>query len=852
MVAGRCLIGEADVILGAATADRLGVRPGDSVTLTYAVFVPGPEAQLYVPAGRPKQFLVAGTYQVPSPGDVFWGAHDYFTDAGEPAFVTNASLTAMDFGKIEYGIDGYAAASALGVDHLPAVRAGLDRLRTAAGLLGPGLELRTGIPGLLDRIDSGRAAARLIVPVLAVCLVLLACLTIFLAVGYGTEGRRPELAVVALRGARWGQRWWLATGETLVAIVAGALAGCLAGQLLVNAFAAWRFPGLGADPGLSSLRWAPAAAAATVLTGLLAAHRQVRTPVTALLRRAPVTPGAAGAIAFELVVAGLAVVAVLQLRAELSGVGTFAAGLLLLAGALIAGRLLLPWATVLARRALLAGRPGVALAGFQLSRRPGATRLFALVTAAVAVAGYAACAVDTGARGRQQLAGLGTGADRVLSVGPVGRPGLLAAVRAADPDGTFAMAVVRQPAAGLLAADITRLAAVAAWPADAPPAATVAAALRPAAPGPVLLPESAAVFDITATGFRRGRAVAVTALLSPVTGLADELLPLGVLRDGRHDYGRAVPACAGGCRLSALRITGGQGSLDVSGRIVVHNLTGPVPWRAGEGGTATAGPDGVRIEVASLNGLPSGMIAEPADTPDPLPVMTAGGGTPTSVTGLDAREVPVTVAGSLPVVPGAGRPAVLADLEYTDRFAADGALSSTAEVWLGERAPPDAVRRLTAQGLVITADTPAAAVRQALDERGPALALWFYAIVAVLATALAAGALALAAAVDRARRVEDLAALRVQGLSRGALRQAVLWAYPALVAVAVPAGVGIALLGWRLTGSALPLAGLDPPPFPLAGWPRPLVVVGVGVTLFLVLAGVAAVAGRRTLRATAR
>jgi putative ABC transport system permease protein len=49
--------------------------------------------------------------------------------------------------------------------------------------------------------------------VLAVCLVLLSCLTIFLAVGYGTEGRRPELAVVALRGARWGQRWWLATGE---------------------------------------------------------------------------------------------------------------------------------------------------------------------------------------------------------------------------------------------------------------------------------------------------------------------------------------------------------------------------------------------------------------------------------------------------------------------------------------------------------------------------------------------------------------------------------------------------------------------------------------------------------------
>jgi hypothetical protein len=51
---------------------------------------------------------------------------------------------------------------------------------------------------------------------------------------------------------------------------------------------------------------------------------------------------------------------------------------------------------------------------------------------------------------------------------------------------------------------------------------------------------------------------------------------------------------------------------------------------------------------------------------------------------------------------------------------------------------------------------------------------------------------------------------------------------------------------WWLTGWALPLAGLDPPPLPLPGWPRPLVVGGVGVIVVAVLAGVALMAGRRT------
>jgi FtsX-like permease family protein len=855
MTAGRCLIGESDVILGESTARRFRMSPGDAVTLTAAVFAADPDQSIWVPSGEPKHFLVAGVYRVTDPADVYWGAHL----SGEPAFVNAASVTAMDHGTTDVSIDGVAGPGALAVDRLPALRTGLSELDATVRALGPALTLTSGLPDLLARIDAGRAAAHRIVPVLAVSLVLLACLTIYLAVGYGTEGRRPELAVVALRGARWGQRWWLATGENLVAIVAGAIGGCMAGQLVVNAFMALRFPGVGADPGLSALRWAPVAAAAAVLTALLAERRQLTTPVTDLLRRAPVVPNSATAIAADAVVVLLAAAATVQLfltGGVLTGVGTFAAALVLVAGALIAARLLLPWATVLARRALHRGRIGAALATFQLSRRPGATRLFALLTAAVAVAGYAAVAVDVGARGRAAEVGVRVGAARVVSVGPIGRQGLIQAVRATDPDGRFAMAAVRLPDdpghPPVLAVDTTRLAAVATWPGPD----RVAALLRPPAPAPVLIDGADVSFDLTARGFGLGKQVTVTAVLSPAAGLGDELMRFGVIRDGRDSYALRIPACRGGCTLKSLRIAGGEGSVDVVGRITVHAIRGvgagvladPARWRASEGGRVTPGPDGLRIDVTSLNGLASGMFVQPADAPSPLPVATAGVAAVRSVAGFDVRDLPVHPVLRLDALPGAGAPAVLADLDYADRLATDGASTSKAQVWLGDRAPADVLQRLAAHGLVVTGDLRAAQVRRQLDQQGPAVALWFYLIVAGLATALAAGALVLAAAVDRGRRVEDLSAMRGQGLSRAAVRRATLGTYPVLVAVAVLAGTGVAVLGWQLTGWALPLAGIDPPATPLPGQPSPLLLAATAAGLFAVLAGVAHLAGRRTLR----
>jgi hypothetical protein len=875
LVSGRCLIGEGEVIIGEQTARRLSLAAGDPITLTFATFSSDRRTPKFEASGAPKPLTVVGVYRPRDPGETYWGAHGYFTrDAGdrpgEPVFTNFNTMAAMDHGTTQVSIDGRARDEAMRVENLGALRTGLANLTATAGKLGQNVTIRTGIPRLLDRIDDGRVTARLIVPVVAVPLVLLACLSIYLAVGYGTEGRRPELAVVALRGARWWARWWLATGESLVAIVAGAIAGCLAGQLLVNAVAAGQFPGVGAAPGVSSLRYAPLAALAAVLAAVLAQRRQLLSPVAELLRRAPTVTAGVRALAFEGAVLVLAVVAVVQLLVtdgQLTGIGIFAPAFLALALALLAARAALPIITRFAVRALRRGRLGVALAGFQLSRRPGAARLFTLLVAAVAVAGYAACAVDVAAQGRVVASGLGNGADRVVAVETVSRAQLLTAVREIDPAGDFAMAAVQMSGGGPqeppgLALDTSRLGQVAIWPADAPDPARLARELHPPAGAPVIFPGQDITLDVTAAGMTPNKPLRLSISLSSVTGLGEVAVQLGILADRAFTYQQRVPVCRDGCRLKGIQLSSAPGVSGITGQVIVRGLrivnprADAVPlaelrdvarWRvAEEGVTIAAAPDGLRIDVQAAAGLPGGAWVQPVDAPRPLPVGASDAAGLDFVTGFDGRPVPVTPVAELPAVPRIGTGAVLADLEYLDRISTDSGQSIAPQVWLSSRAPADVLDRLADAGLVVVEDVSAAQLRAQLDEQGPALGLWFYVLAGCLATALAAGALIMAAAVDRGRRVEDLSALRTQGLGRGPLSRATLWTYPVLVLAAVLAGLLIALILWQLTGWALPLAGLDPPPLPLPGRPRAPVVAGVGLAVLAVLAGVAFVTGRRT------
>nr|WP_296070124.1 FtsX-like permease family protein [uncultured Actinoplanes sp.] len=869
MVTGRCLIGEGDVIIGTGTAKRLELAAGYPITLGAARFEDDPRHPQWSPDGVPKSLTIAGTYTVADPDETYWGTHRYFATIpglglGEPVFTSQATMTGMDHGATDMSIDGTAGAAALDIDRLPALREGLAELKPTADRMGASIQVNTDMPEMLDRIDAGRSATRLIIPVLAVPLVLLACFSIFLAVSYGTQGRQPELAVVALRGSRWWMRWWLATGESLAAILAGALVGCVAGQLLVNAVAAARFPGVGADPDWSSLRYAPVAAAAALVAAVLAQRRQLLSPVAVLLRRNPVAANGPRALAVELLIVLLAVVSAVQLAISggtLTGVGLLAPAFLMLALALLAARALLPAVTRYAGRALDGGRLGIALAGFQLSRRPGAQRLFALIVATVAVAGYAAAAIDVAARGRAVSSGLGVGAARVLDIQRAYRSQLLHAVRAVDPDGRYAMAVSRLPNSAAseplgLAVDSSRLAAVATWPAGGPSATEVARRLHPPAAEPLVFGGQDITVLATGSGIPRGEDLRLILEVSSLAGLGDKVIELGEVHQGRWEYSQRVGLCAKGCRLNGIQFIASGSIVGVTGTVVIDGIGTKNPsrmhppgdaaqWRMPRFGRLSSSGDGLRIDVDGPGGLPGGAWVQPVDTPYPLPIAYAG--EPPigkAVTGIGGEPLPVDPVRSLPAVPRLGVHATLVDLDYADRLAVDSAPALQPQIWLNDKAPADILDRISAQGLIVTGDTLASQVRKQLDEQGPALALWFYVLAGVLSVLLGAGALVLAAAVDRSRRVEDLSALRVQGMSRPAVSRATLWTYPVLVAIAAVVGAVIGWVTWALTGWALPLAGLDTPPLPLPSWPALLAIPVATLGVLVLLAVVAALTGR--------
>ncbi|MBG0560195.1 FtsX-like permease family protein [Actinoplanes aureus] len=860
ILTGRCLAAEGDVLLGEKTAERLGLAAGDSIVLRAARQNEATRPITWRPDAVPKTLTVAGTYRPIDPTGAYWALHGYFLSGpdigpGEPLFTNTVTLNSMKRTITVMAIDGVAEPGTLDIDRLDELRADLNQLNSTASELQDSLLFDTGIPRVLDRIDEGRAVAGLLVPVLSVPLVLLACFTIYLTVGYGAQGRQSELAVVALRGARWWTRWWLATGESLAAVLAGAVVGCLTGQLLVNLVAAVLFPGVGTDPAFTSLEYAPAAAVAALVAAVAAQRRQLMSPVTGLLRRTPAADHHRFTVT-EAVVAVLAVATGVQFALSggaLDGIGLFAPALLILALALLAARALLPLVNRYASRALRRGRLGIALAGIQLSRRPGAGQLFALLVAAAAVAAYGTSAVDTAARGRAVEAHLGTGAARVITVEPVTRQRLLDGVRAADPQKRFAMAVTILPGGGTgvgagLALDTERLAAVAAWPGGAPDPDALHQLMRPPVPQFPTFGSSDIALDLATSSANLRLAV----FLSSTTGLGGTDVEFE-LKPGTHTYRENVPMCEGGCRLTGIRIGGMGTAADVAGQLVIRGLnttepaplTDPARWRTSEEVRLSSAPDGLRADVEVSASVAENGWIQPASAPLPLPVAYAGRA-PADwiINDLSFDSIPVKPVATLPAVPALGRQATLVDLEYVTQFPVEAKPVADPQVWLSADAPDDVLERLRAQGLRMVSDVSADDARASLDKEGPAVALWFYLLSAVLAGLLGAGALVLTVAVDRVRRTEDLSALRVQGLRPRPAGQATLWTYPVLVVIATAVGLLVAAVAWRLTGWGLPLAGLTPPDLPLPQWPRPSALLAAAGAVLAVQLLVAVLGGR--------
>jgi hypothetical protein len=581
-----------------------------------------------------------------------------------------------------------------------------------------------------------------------------------------------------------------------------------------------------------------------------------------------------GGGAIRAVVVALTIAAVIQLRTgngDLTGVALLAPALVILATGLVCATAFDPVVEAWGRRAFRRGRLGTALALLHLGRRRSGSRVVALLVVAVGLVAFAATTAETAATARRDQVETFIGTERVVSVRPMPMRALLTAVRAADPEGTYAMAAVpfrsRPDNLPVYVVDSPRLSQVARWPRGA----------SEVSPGRVA---SVLQTGVGASVTIRGTALSLRATLDPpadypefaVVSLAVVYVPadgsqrlvqyIPQLRPGTHTY-RVDVDCESGCRLTDLALR--------------HNLLDPVHVtlsslrQIGPGEELVTAADfatwvdrqygEVELEPSEA-GLRVGVIGRtrdagvgPPDIPTTVPALAAGSiSLIFSVGALDWDPIPITTTERTAALPRAGADGALVDMDLLARRNEPGPIVP-GEVWLGPAAPADAVDRLRVAGIAIVSEHSLDSERAAAENRPNAVGVRFFLAVGVLCLLLGAGGLTVSATVEMRARAAELRALRAQGLKRGMVARAGRLSYLLIVVVGVVLGAAAGLLAWVVTGDRLPLVDVLVPGLPIPRWPGEfallasawsgLALMVVGVTLSVLLA-------RRTRASLAR
>jgi hypothetical protein len=874
---GRCLVGALEIMIGADMAARSGLRPGDVAVIQAARYVLG---RGLVPDGEPAPLTVVGIYQPRDAAEAYWAGQAYFpvTADGtrdETVFTTAVTFDIIDHTLGQSSVDAVAPPSILTGARLASLPGEISAA-TEPLLADPTYGINTDVAALAERVARSRDLAGRLVPLAFIPLAAISFFVIYLAVGFGVVGRRNELGLVALRGVSPRQRWWLATGETALVILAAAPVGYVLGHLAVEAVARVRLgAGDGSALSLVGLPYAGAAVVATLVVAVLGQRRAMREPVVDLLRGVPRSRTAWRSIVVEVLIAVLAVVATVQLRIAangLSGVGLLVPGLVVVAVAVLAARAVVPLSGIVARSALRRGRLAAGLSAVQLARRPGSQRLFVLLAVAVAMLGFIAAGTDVAAKARDDRALVATGARQVLTVDQADARRLLTITRTVDPTGAWAMAAMAVPQPNpddppVLAVDSGRLPAVAVWrPEYGGDVTALASALSPPPADPFIFRGSQLLLDLETNRGERDPALELLVEFIPLGGGDPISVSVKDLAIGRQARQVGVHGCADGCRLMGLTVPtfrGGSVRLFVHGVRQVDPPAEVVPtaklidrdrWRTTDLVQAVPFEHSLSITVAGSTFFLNTVHVAPVDAALPVPVVTAGDALsqPISVaqlTSVDKQVILTRPVANLPLLPRLGDRGVLVDLDYLERTALFAVRRGEGEVWLGPNAPADAAERLRRAGLAVSGQTGLEASRAALARQGPALAMQFHLAAAAFGILLALGGLGLVAAIDRRQRAADLRALRQQGLSRRTVGWAALWGYLGVVLVAAAVGLVATVAAWIASGDRLPvftdsLTLLDPPRWP--AWSA-VVLPWAGAALSMIAAAfVAAWALRRS------
>lgn len=893
-ITGACPKADREIMVSNRVAGDLGLDVGAQITFM-------------ANRGQPARFTISGRYEAGNPDDPYWVGGTLIRS--EPVFATAGTISLLAVSDLIVTVEGMVTPELFthveAVADARAVTVDLNRL-----IVRDGFDVISSIGALADRVNANRRVIAAGVPVAGLQLLLLCWFALGLAVRHAGAGWRPDVGLLKLRGVPPGRVTALAVGRSAVPIAAGAVVGAVAALalrgLVENAMGrAQARPALVVSDGLVLLGGAGAALLAVIgslAIAFVAERRMLREPVVDLLRRVPARQGGWGAGATEVLVAALAVAAVYQVRSApaddpaAAGLALFVPVLVALVVALTGTRLLVPTAAGVARRAFGAGRLSTGLALLDLARRPGARRLAALLVTASALLVTATTGWATAASARADRAAVELGARTVLTVGAESAAHLITAVRAADPGGRNAMAVVvgrtsgSSDASPVVAVDSPRLAAVAAWPYSGSGSGTgadprdLAARLKPPAGQPVIAAGGAVELDLTVPAADPPLRVTVEAAFVDKRGTRITAA-LGPAGPGRHTVRADTPGCAdGGCRLVGFVLVGDR---EGSEPVVLHRLgqADPPATLVDGAGFADLGRwrqplisrkpwllvsnsgDGLALRIDQVipipltdsvtlpggtgpPGVPDPLTVEVADAPVPLPAVVSGalaetrraGGQPTPL--LGGGGIPLRQLGTPAVLPRVGPTGLLVDLEYADRLLVG--VDGVREVWLSESAPAGIVDRLREQGLqVIRTDTVAAATGRYAAEGGTAV-FRLNLVVAVAGLLLAAASVVLVAAVDRPVRNAELVRLRVQGMSQRTVVRSVVGGYALVAAVATVLGVLAAAAALRLSGERRIFDDgweLLTPTGP--GW---LAIVLLATGLVVVSAGAVALASAPTVR----
>ena len=879
MVEGRCPDGPHELMVSERTAKDSGLPIGSVVRLGISS---EPVADTVT---------VVGVYDVATADPAVWGLDD-------PAQFAPARVEGPPGRLDEFVVDeqtmldattDVAAVSLRRLDaatvhlaELPALRSAVEKATAfdPASVSAPGPRVLS-ISGMLDELDSLQPSLDAVsAAAFAVTaqLVLLAWFVLFLVVAATSDERAGEIALAKLRGMSRRSTLGFGLAEPVLLVVVALPIGLLLAWITDSVLTSgYLVPG-------SSVAITPTVLLALLVCFLgavsaaaLAARGILSAPVLEQLRRTGgrrarlVRSSAIDAAALALAAAGI-----YELKQGGSdALALIAPGLIALAVGLLAVRLLPALARIEVARTR--AKPSVAsfLASRNVARRPGGLRVVVLLTLAVALAVFAVDGWTVAAANRGDVARAEVGASEVLHVRGSSPGELLAAVDAADPSGTQALAAVSSDngSGGLLAVDATRLAAVAAWdPAWAGSSrATVSEQLHPAQPAqPIELRGS---LRLTADYLREAgdNPILFTVAVRAASGLSYEAR-FGTLVPGTSSYAVDLPPCrTAPCTLSAFAFvhpidlprTGIEGSVvmtdvrDDRGTVDL-GASGPSTWRSGASSVVFPIDGGAQVEKAGkgeltvavkMEGIDDAAV-EVADHPLALPLLVGQdqpaqdtSGPFAVVTGLDGRFVPATTTGR-GVLPRLLTQGSLADLTYAVDATGTGFDPLDYQVWLSPTATPQT--RAAVEKLGVVSRESVATTEAELSRSGPALALRLFLLAALVALVLAAGTLLANAYVVIRRRAYELAALRALGadrrvLVRSARREQV---------VLATTGTALGLVAGLITAAfALPaLLGNGESGLPVWLGPAWLPVLALVVIVLLALVVVADVGARRTVR----